>query len=212
MHYSLYCGHVCVNLFGCVSLTFTCSNQQRAIQMGNIYQDDPVYAVVCVSKGQNECLMHAGNTVTNSGDAQWNNAPHEYSEVTTMHATTQGIFIQSEYSMAVSAEDTEQYPSEYSMVENVYSIPEGEQPEYAVPIINKSKKHLPPENKESPPEPANGTEKWNASPGQKELSPSGEAMPVYAQPDLSKKKKPHSPRLNNLDESPPPIPPRAGVL
>ena len=68
--------------------------------------------------------MDAGNTVTNSGHAQWKNAPPEYSEVTTMHDTKQGIFIHSEYSMAVSVYDTEQFPSEYSMVENVYSIPE----------------------------------------------------------------------------------------
>ena len=158
----------------------------------------------------------AGNTVANSQYTGWSQAPSVYPIVTNKDTTDPGIPIQSEYSMAVSTSDTEQISSEYSMAGNVYNDLRGEQPEYAV--VNKPKKNifLSEEEKESPSQPVSGTEYLNAIPKEapQEISPSEEVIPVYAQPDLSKKKK-HFPLLitsESVAESPPPIPPQSEAL
>ena len=132
--------------------------------------------------------MVAGNTATNS----------ECSEVE--HTTDPGIPIQSEYSviMAVSTDDTEQIPSEYSLAGNVYSELRREQPESAT--VNKSKKIFPP---------------VDASPQAVNTSPNQVSFPsevVYAQPDLSKKRRKTLQTSEPTDQSPPPIPPQADVL
>ena len=85
----------------------------------------------------------------------------------------------------------------------VYSVLKGserklvEQPEYA--NINKPKKQM-----VSPKGPPCQTENLIASPKQESQ---GDLL-RYAQPDLSKKKRPHRSVLSTSNESPPPIPPR----
>ena len=105
-----------------------------------------------------------------------------YTGWTDKHTTD--IHIQSEYFVAVSTDD-EQNPFEHSLAGNVYSDLRGEQLEYAT--VNKPKKTLLPVKVNEPPQqPVNGRVKTSLNPGS---SPSEEALPVYAQPDLSKKKK-----------------------
>ena len=126
--------------------------------------------------------MLAGNTVPNS-EIEWSLVPPMYAAVSKKYSTDPGMPIQSEYSMAVSTDDTNKLSSEYSVAGNVYSELRGEQPEYAV--VDKPKNTVPSEEaKEPPSQPVNGT--LNASQSL-ELSPSQEVIPVYAQPDLSKK-------------------------
>ena len=79
------------------------------------------------------------------------------------------------------------------------------------------KPHVSPEEKKVQPQPTNESKNPNACLDQEcqKMSPSDELTPIYAQPDLSKKRKTHSPLLSTTEstnESPPPIPPKAEEL
>ena len=190
-----------------------CSTQQPSLELENVSYATPnhladinkkevvpIYSAVGGSEEQNDYSMVAANTVPNSAYTRWSHVPSVYSAVE--HTTDPGVPIQSKYSMAVSIDETDLISSEYSMADN--------DPEYAV--VNKPKNTLLPEEaKKPPPQPVNGG--VNASQNQ-ESSLSREIIPVYAQPDMSKKKK-RTPLLitsESTDESPPPIPLQAEVL
>ena len=109
-------------------------------------------------------------------------------------------------------------PDVDEQITGVYSVISGsegnsvEQPEY-LNVTKSKKQQLSLEEKKIPPHPTNVSESVNACLDQESLSE--EYDPVYAEPDLSKKRKSHSPLLStteSINESPPPIPPRAEVL
>ena len=91
--------------------------------------------------------------------------------------------------------DTQDATAVYSVLRGSESHSE-EQPQYEA--INKPK-----ELRVSPERPPHQMENLNASPNEE---PEGGLL-VYAQPDLSKKKKAHPSIASTSDESPPPIPP-----
>ena len=91
-----------------------------------------------------------------------------------------------------------------------------EQPEYSV-VKKPKKQHLSLEENKIQPQPTNGSENPNSCLDQEsqKMSPSEEFIPVYAQPDLSKKRKTHSPlpsTTESTNEYPPSIPQKAEVL
>ena len=107
-------------------------------------------------------------------------------------------------------------------VTGVYSVISGsevhsaEQPDY-LNVAKPTKQQLSLEEKKIQSQPTNVSESLSARMDQEsqKMSPSGEYAPINAQPDLSKKRKSHSPLLStteSINEFPPPIPPKAEVL
>ena len=114
--------------------------------------------------------------------------------------------------------DKQEVTAVYSVLHHSegYSSSVVEQHEYSV-LKKPEKQHFSSEEKKVQPQPTNGSENPDACLNQEcqKMSPSDELTPIYAQPDLSKKRKPHSPLLSTTEstnESPPPIPPKAEEL
>ena len=98
-----------------------------------------------------------------------------------------------------------------------YSSSAVEQHEYSVEQHEYSVLNVSSEEKKVQPQPTNRSENPNACLDQEcqKMSPFEELTPIYAEPDLSKKRKRHSPLLSTTEstnESPPPIPPKSEEL
>ena len=187
-------------------------------------EDMPVYAQPDLSKKKKPQLPRLNmnnstkndSTPPNSEYAGWSHTTPVYTEATYTQATDPCTPIQSEYSVAVSTDDTKeiQPPTSTCMSGSVNSTQEEDESA----VVNKStEQQLSPKEEESSAQSDNETENSNATLNQEpqKLSLSEEDMPVYAQPDLSKKRKPQVPCLNmneSSKDSPPPIPPQADVL
>ena len=197
---------MCFVLF--LFLISPCSYRQSSIETKYVYyspcdhlpnmENGEVVPKVTVVGGPNEYSEQTQNTIMDIEYAGWSHTTPVYTDVTYTQATDPCTPIQS-YSVVVSTNDTEeiQSPTSTPTSGSVYSM----------------EQQLVPKEEESPAQSDNGTENSNATQVQEpqEQSPSEGDTPIYAQPDLSKKKKPQVPLLNTINV-PLPIPPRADAL